>query len=160
MSDTLLATPQQSDPESVMTLVEVLAAIDLYKTKLSRLRCRLNELQSDKRKIPDPIRNLKISANRSYQWSKRGGFSDEDARKRTIAAVWKKAAETTKGPDANDIRVKRLAEIIEETGALPAEVTKYIEQKFLEYDIKPRPRSKRKKHVEIIEETQSIQPAA
>jgi hypothetical protein len=45
----------------------------------------------DRRSIPNPEKNLKISVRRSFEWSKRSGRSADEARTQAVAIVEKSA---------------------------------------------------------------------
>jgi len=124
MNDAITAAPA-AYPESWMTKEEVLEAIHDCEARLSRLFERFCELdgsasEMDKRTQFNPIRNLKISANRAYQWAKRAGCDAEEARKRAVYATLDAAAE-------------KCPSLLEDGRTLPTEVTEYIEKMFREY---------------------------
>jgi hypothetical protein len=121
--------------ESVMTLEEVVVAIKKEEGRFMRLYHRFHELNGltvsgDKRKQCNPIRDLKISANRAYQWARRAGCNADEARERAIAATMT-AAET------------RYPSLIE-NGSLPLSVMAYIDKGYSEYTaVKSRKKMKR-----------------
>jgi hypothetical protein len=138
MSDVMAMPQLASYPESSMTLEEVVTAIRDEETRFVRLFHRFHELngtteQEDKRKKCNPLRDLKISANRAYQWARRAGCNAEEARDRAIAATLT-AAET------------RYPSLVE-NGSLPPSVMSYIEIGYNQYAVTGK-KTRKKKIVE------------
>lgn len=127
-------------PESTMTQTEVVEAIREAEQHFKRLYQRFDELNvevtiKDKRKVFNGPRNLKISANRSYQWAKRAGCDADQARQRAIAATEEAARDLYK-----QFLIRRLTEILfsstnqeDVSAALTSDVLEYIDKLHDEY---------------------------
>jgi hypothetical protein len=135
-----MAAPQH---ESTMTLEEVEAAMVETEQRFIRLYQRYNELNKpesvDKRKKFNPIRDLKISANRSYQWARRAGCDANEARDRAIAAT-KESLEKNREDESIlwklllRLRKKFPAVAVSET-TIPDSVMEYINLLYSQYDL-------------------------
>jgi hypothetical protein len=68
-----------------------------------------------------PSRNLKVAANRSYQWARRANCTAAEARERALAATWTSA------------RTKYPASIVD--GSLPEDVLAFIEKEYTQYNL-------------------------
>jgi hypothetical protein len=128
MSDAMAMPTPDHFPESGMNLQEVVSAIKDEESRFLRLYHRFHELngtteKEDKRKACNPLRDLKISANRAYQWARRAGCTADEARERAIAAT--ETAAKTRYPS------------LVENGSLPLSVMAYIDKAYTQYG-KPR----------------------
>ena len=129
MSDASAVGPQMAVEnfiETTMTLDEVIAAIQETEQRFMRLYQRFHALNNttevqDKRLVFNPSRNLKIAANRSYQWARRAGCDADEARKRALAATFK---------SAHDYYPQSIAD-----GILPIDVLGYINLLYSEYNM-------------------------
>ena len=113
-------------PVGEMSISDVVAAILQAEGLFYGLYKRYHELTNteeveDNRLSFKPSRNLKVAANRSYQWARRAGCDAEIARERALAATWTSA------------RTKYPASIVD--GELPADVLAFIEKEFAEYNL-------------------------
>jgi hypothetical protein len=140
MSDAIAILQPDVFPESTMTLEEVVTAIKDGETRFVRLYQRFHDLngtiqQEDKRKKCNPLRDLKISANRAYQWARRAGCNAEEALDRATAATFAAA----------EARYPSLITSSEKDGVtvqtLPLSVMAYIQKGYNEYHKKPRKKS-------------------
>ena len=141
-----MAAPQQEIdfPESrLLSLEEVEAAMVETEQRFIRLYQRYTELSgttdaSDKRKAFNPIRDLKISANRCYQWARRAGCDANEASDRAIAAT-KESAETAN--EQENILGKLLMRLHKKFPGrstkieIPESVITYIDQLHMEYNL-------------------------
>lgn len=129
MSEASAVRPQmvgENFPETTMTLDEVIVAIQETEQRFMRLYQRFNALNNtteveDKRLVFNPSRNLKIAANRSYQWARRAGCDADEARERALAATVK---------SAHDYYPQSIVE-----GILPMDVLGYIDLLHSEYNM-------------------------
>jgi hypothetical protein len=152
MSESMAAS--QCEPESTMTLEEVEAAMVEVEQRFIRLYQRFVELNGatkneDKRKQFNPIRDLKISANRSYQWAHRAKCTAQVARERVIAAV-KESLENNR-EEVNvlwklllRLRKKLPAQVISEK--IPPAVMEYIELLYSQYNEKKKAKTATRKY--------------
>ena len=136
------AAPQH-EPENIgaMTLSEVEAALVEMEGRFIRLYQQYIALEGngleDKRKTFNPARNLKISANRSYQWARRAGCTADEARERAIVAT----IESAKVQEKEHMLGKLLLRLSKKLPTpstdvtLPVDVTSYIELKHSEYNM-------------------------
>ena len=141
MSEALAIPQLDTFPEGSMTLEEVVGAMKEEETRFTRLLHRFHQLNGtsedeDKRKKCNPIRDLKISANRAYQWARRAGCNAEEARDRAIAATLT-AAESRYPSLLTPTEVEGVM-----VSVLPPSVLAYIQNAYNEYASK-KPRKKK-----------------
>jgi hypothetical protein len=140
MSDAMAIPQPEGFPEGRFSLQEVVEGIKDAEGRILRLYHRFHELNAttekeDKRKKCNPLRDLKISANRAYQWARRAGCNADEARDRAIAATMNAAQ-------------SRYPSLVE-SGSLPLSVMAYIDLGYQEYS---QSRKKRKKKEERVSE--------
>lgn len=136
------AAPQQEYPESTMSLDDVVAGMIETEHRFIRLYKRYNELNGvltgeDKRKTFNPIRDLKISASRAYQWARRAGCNADEAHERAIVATIESSKLKFPGTIFN-------ADVAENT-FLPGPVIAYIDQLYAEYNLNEGQKKARRK---------------
>jgi hypothetical protein len=111
---------------SEMSLTGVVGAIIQVEQLFYDLYKRYHELTNteeveDNRLSFKPSRNLKVAANRSYQWARRANCTAAEARERALAATWTSA------------RTKYPASIVD--GSLPEDVLAFIEKEYTQYNL-------------------------
>jgi hypothetical protein len=140
--------PVEPTPESVVAVDDAAIQVELQQIELERsdLEARIVVLdertkdlrkqlkQWDKRKDFNPIRNLKISANRAYGWAIK--LPLEERKQKAIDAIFRSARETKEFKNHPDV------EPWLNTGVLPEALMNYVETEL------PKTKKRRPKKVQ------------
>lgn len=133
---------QESEMDVMQAFTESKARVAQLQTELDAEKARMMELyrryqiilnrdfnalgfsvpqqKQDKRALFNPMKNLKISAKRSYDWSRRNGRDAEQAREMAAEAALR----------AGEKKYKALLD----NGKLPKEIIEYVDYWYKHYD--------------------------
>ena len=138
-----MAAVAQYDPESTMSLEEIevsMVEIEQRFIRLYQRYCELNKTKDskeDKRKQFNPIRDMKISVSRAYQWAHRAGCDADAARDRVITAINQSLKNNREEESILWKLILRLRKNFETTSdsTIPDSVMNYINQLYIQYDL-------------------------